>query len=247
MASRGGFITLHRKIINWEWYRNVNTKVLFIHLLLIASYENTRFMGKTIKRGQVVTSLPALATGTCLSIRQVRTALDHLILTGEVTNKSTNQYRIITIVKYDDYQKMTDDMTGKRQANDRQIDRQMTDELTPLNQYNKENKYNKVTTNKRGAFAPPTPDKVNEFCQSKGIVIDIDRFMDYYTSNGWMVGRNRMKDWKAAVRNWARRDRQTPVRETRTATLPAQEYHQRDYSDAQEAAFQRMLELGGDD
>ena len=204
MSSRGGFITLHRKIISWEWYRNINTKVLFIHLLLIASYEDTRFMGKTIRRGQVVTSLPALATGTCLSIQQVRTALQHLILTGEVTDKANNQYRVITIVKYDDYQNITDGLTGNQQATNRQINSQITDELTPLNQYNKLT--NKTNKKREGTFVPPTRDQIESFCQEKGIQIDIDRFMDYYESNGWMVGRNKMKNWQATVRNWGRRD-----------------------------------------
>ena len=208
MNGRGGFITLHRKIIGWEWYRNINTKVLFIHLLLIASYEDTRFMGKTIKRGQVVTSLPALATGTCLSIRQVRTALEHLILTGEVTNKSNNQYRVITIVKYDDYQNMTDELTGKRQANDRRIDRQTTDGLTPLNQYNKETNKNKETKKREGTFVPPTLDEVKAYVSEKGFTMNPDAFFDHYATCGWvMKGGQKIKDWKAAARQWERREK----------------------------------------
>ena len=53
-------------------------------------------------------------------------------------------------------------------------------------------------------FAPPTIGQVTEYCTSKGYSVDPERFVDYYTSNGWMVGKNKMKDWKAAVRNWER-------------------------------------------
>ena len=56
----------------------------------------------------------------------------------------------------------------------------------------------------RSKFSPPSVDEVNMYCQEKGLSIDAQRFVDYYESNGWMVGRNKMKDWRAAVRNWGR-------------------------------------------
>lgn len=55
----------------------------------------------------------------------------------------------------------------------------------------------------RHKFIPPTVDEVREYCLSKGYEVNPDRFVDYYTSNGWLVGKNKMKDWKAAVRNWS--------------------------------------------
>lgn len=51
-------------------------------------------------------------------------------------------------------------------------------------------------------FSPPTVDEVRAYCTEKGYTVDADRFVDYYTSNGWRVGKNPMKDWKAAVRTW---------------------------------------------
>lgn len=58
-------------------------------------------------------------------------------------------------------------------------------------------------------FTPPTPDEVRAYCSEKGYTVDPDRFVDYYTSNGWMVGKNHMKDWKAAVRTWVRSQKPT--------------------------------------
>ena len=55
-------------------------------------------------------------------------------------------------------------------------------------------------------FTPPTVDEVKAYCKERGNQIDADRFVDYYTANGWMAGRNKMKDWKAAIRNWERRE-----------------------------------------
>lgn len=51
-------------------------------------------------------------------------------------------------------------------------------------------------------FTPPTVDQVAEYCKERRNGIDAQRFVDHYTSNGWMVGRTKMKDWKAAVRTW---------------------------------------------
>ena len=66
---------------------------------------------------------------------------------------------------------------------------------------------NKGST-ERGKFKPPTVDDVKAYCEEKEIHIDANRFVDYYTMNGWKVGKNPMKDWKAGVRNWASRDKQ---------------------------------------
>lgn len=61
-------------------------------------------------------------------------------------------------------------------------------------------------------FSAPTVDEVRAYAQEKGFSINPEHFVDYYTSNGWRVGRNPMKDWRATVRTWASRDRaQTPV------------------------------------
>ncbi len=53
-------------------------------------------------------------------------------------------------------------------------------------------------------FIPPTIDEVRDYCFERGNSVDPERFVDYYSSNGWMVGKNKMKDWKAAVRTWER-------------------------------------------
>lgn len=109
------YIRLFRKMVNWEWYTDVNTKVLFLHCLLRANWKSGSWKGIQYERGQFITSLNTLATETGLSIKMVRTALSHLIMTGEVTSegqgKGKAQYRIITVLNYDSYQ-----ITGKQKA-----------------------------------------------------------------------------------------------------------------------------------
>ena len=55
-------------------------------------------------------------------------------------------------------------------------------------------------------FAPPTVEEVSAYCQERGNNVNPERFVNYYSSNGWMVGRTKMKDWKASVRTWEQRD-----------------------------------------
>lgn len=57
----------------------------------------------------------------------------------------------------------------------------------------------------RHRFIPPSVSEVRAYCQEKGYKIDADQFIDFYESKGWMVGKNKMKDWKAAVRTWTKR------------------------------------------
>ena len=59
-------------------------------------------------------------------------------------------------------------------------------------------------------FVPPTVDEVRSYCQDRQNGIDPQRFIDHYTSNGWMVGRTKMKDWQAAVRTWEQRAKTQP-------------------------------------
>lgn len=111
-----GHITLDRKILEWEWYTDTNTKIVFIHLLLTACWKDTRWQGRIIKRGQLVTSIPSLCTALSLSTREVRTALSHLCSTGEIDRQTTAKYSVITVLNYDLYQTSDSQTTVKRQA-----------------------------------------------------------------------------------------------------------------------------------
>ena len=62
----------------------------------------------------------------------------------------------------------------------------------------------------RTRFIPPSREEVQAYCKERNNNVDAERFVDYYTSNGWMVGKNKMKDWKSAVRTWERTGYSTP-------------------------------------
>ena len=98
------YIKLHRKFLEWEWYRNEHTKNLFIHCLLKANWKESKFEGNVIQRGSFVSSIDILANETGLTSDEVRTAIKHLICTGEITKQSTNKYTVFSVVNYDLYQ-----------------------------------------------------------------------------------------------------------------------------------------------
>lgn len=98
------YVKISRKILEWEWYKDVNTKVVFFHILLKANWKNGRFQGMEIPRGSFVTSYQSLAEETGLTVMNVRTAIKHLKLTQEITVSQHSKFSVITVKNYDAYQ-----------------------------------------------------------------------------------------------------------------------------------------------
>lgn len=101
------FIKLDRNILEWRWYQDANTMRVFLHFLLKANIKEHDFETAQIPRGSLATSYPSLALELGLSIKSVRTALKHLIETGEVAVKRHPKFSVISIVNYDYYQTQT--------------------------------------------------------------------------------------------------------------------------------------------
>ncbi len=98
-----GFVKLYRKFENWEWYKDQNTKAVFIHLLIHANIKPSRFKGYQLQAGELITGRKQLALDLGLSEQNIRTALAHLQDTGEITIKPTNRFSIVTIEKWGTY------------------------------------------------------------------------------------------------------------------------------------------------
>ena len=116
-----GFVKLHRNLLKWEWYKDKNTFKLFIHLLMTANYYDEKWKGIMVKRGSRVTGYHELAAETGLSFQEVRTAINHLILTNEITKQSNSQGTIITINNYDKYQDIVNTATNNQQTANKQL------------------------------------------------------------------------------------------------------------------------------
>lgn len=149
VTINGNWVKLFSKFMNWEWYKDSNTKDLFIHCLLKANWKDGRFEGVEIKRGSFVTSLKSLSEELGMTVQEVRTSLKHLISTNELTSKSTNKYRIITIVNYELYQ-----LVNKQPNTQLTINQQATNnQLTTIEEYkNNRIKDNSVCNNARETF-----------------------------------------------------------------------------------------------
>jgi len=99
-----GWISIHRKLLQWEWYTNSNMVHLALHLLLKANHAPAAWKGVKLQRGQLVTGRNQLSLETGISPQVIRTCLRRLKDVQFITIQSTNRYSIITISKYDDYQ-----------------------------------------------------------------------------------------------------------------------------------------------
>ncbi len=208
MTNIETFIKLFRKFTEWEWYEDINVSRVFLHLILTVNFVDKKWKGILIKRGSIVSSYQTLANETSLSVKQVRTAIRKLESTDDVAIKSTNKYSVFTVKNYDLYQAKGKQETNEGQSEDNQETnkRQSEDKRRATTKESKEGKKEKNNNIKR--FTPPTYEQVSTYCKERNNTVDAERFYDFYESKGWMVGKNKMKDWKAAVRNWERSSKQ---------------------------------------
>jgi hypothetical protein len=217
-----GWIKLHRSFLDWEWYECPNTARLFIHCLLKANHKDGKYKGDDVPRGTFLTSLELLSQQTGLSVKSVRTSLKHLEKTGEVGTKRARKGTRLTVCNYATYQSLELDRgteSGKEGAHEGH--ERGTKGATNKNDNN---------NNKENKFIPPSVEDVAEYCNSRSNGICAASFIDSYKSKGWMVGKSKMKDWKAAVRTWEKNKKKTE----------ANKYYGRHSTDAIKAVIEKM-------
>ena len=184
-----GWIKIHRKFLDWEWFNKSEAVHLFIYLVLKANHKDGQWQGIDIKKGQFVTSFGKISTDTGISLQTIRTLIKKFEKSNEINIQTTNKYSVITICKYECYQKETETTNT-----------QLTNEQQTTNK--------QLTTNKNDKnekkFIIPTFNDVLEYCMQNNLDVDGVKFINFYESKGWMVGKNKMKDWKAAIRTWVK-------------------------------------------
>lgn len=194
------FVKLDRKLKDWQWKTDPNMVALWVHLLLEANYKENNWKGIQLPKGTFPTSTKSLSEKTGLSVQQTKTCLKKLQLTNEITIKSTNKYSLITINKWDEYQGVDDEVTSK--PTNKTSEKQQTKNPQPNNTIR-----NKETNKERIVFIKPSLEEVREYCKERNKGVDADRWFNYYSANGWKVGKNSMKDWKASVRTWEKNEK----------------------------------------
>lgn len=207
------YVKLFRKMTEWEWYTDVNTKVLFLHCLIKANWKAGSWHGYKYERGQFITSIPTLAHETGLTERQVRTALKHLKATGEVTDWHDNKIRMISVVSYDRYQ-------GERQANGQSDDSQTTGKRQAS-----DSRYKNIKNNKEGEEGggyttptlPPSLEDIKTECREQGYTsVDAEKFFSYYEGRNWKIG-GEVINWRSMLRHWDIKDKNKPQKKKRAA------------------------------
>jgi hypothetical protein len=116
-----GWIKIHRKLTEWEWYSNLATRALFIHLLLTVNWEDKKWHGIVIKRGSIVVGQIELSKKVGISRQQLRSSLNNLLSTNDITIQTNKHYSVISLNKYDEYQQLTNQQPTNEPSNNHPI------------------------------------------------------------------------------------------------------------------------------
>ena len=204
------FTRIPNDITSQPWFTSPTTTYLYTWLSLNAD-----------DNGQITTSRADLSERTGLTEQQIRTALGKLEATKYVTKLSTKlPTKFATTITVSYLGNYKPQKTKSDQVNDQAAD-QVNDQPRAYKNDNiiisclKEDKEDKENISslrseikeKKSPFKKPTLDEVEAYCNEKGYSIDPETFWNFYESKGWMVGKNKMRDWKAACRTWLSQER----------------------------------------
>lgn len=177
-----GYIKLFRKFLDWEWYDDINCKVVFIHLLIKANYKDKQWRGKVIKRGQLFTSVENLSTELHLTNKQIRIAISKLETTGEIIKNGASDGTYITVCNYDNYQQ-SEQAEGQAEGEPRANEGQAEGERGATTKKDKKEKKEK----KVRMFVPPTLDEVKKYFTDNGYYESAAvKAYNYYAAGNWI-------------------------------------------------------------
>lgn len=209
MGEHNGWVCLHRSLQNnflWE-IKPFSMGQAWVDLIMLANREDKKavYHGNLVefKKGTINRSILWLSDRWGWDRKKTRKFLKILEIEKMATTESTTHGTTITIVNYDTYQTFEDNKKDNKMHNNSPTKGQP---LPTNNNNNNNNNINKKEGDKpQRVFIPPTVDEVTAYCKERKNGIDAQSFIDFYESKGWMIGKNKMKDWKAAVRTWERR------------------------------------------
>lgn len=195
MAEKSTFVKIDRNIVSWRWFQNKNTLIVWLWLLMAANIEDHDFEHDTIRRGEVATSRKTISVATGLTEREVRTALNHLKETGEVSVRIRPKYQVISILNYALYQ---DNTSGKKSGSGPAGVRQKSGSGPQSKKVR-----NKEGKNEKNVCVTPTlADARTYFFEHGRSDADARKFYNYNQARGWMIGKSRITDWQSAADMW---------------------------------------------
>lgn len=207
-----GYVRIYRTITKKGYYTQSEYVHLWVHLIMKATYQDREFLFNNqiqhLKAGQLIAGRKILSKETGIQESKIERILKCFETEQQIEQQTFNKFRIISILNWNEYQQ-------NEQQNEQQVNNKRTTSEQQVNTYNKEKKDNKEKNKNRGIFQIPTLQEVSEYCIERKNKINAQQFIDHYESKGWFIGKNKMKDWKAAVRTWeAREDANTNQRVT---------------------------------
>lgn len=147
--SENAYVYLRKKILDWQWFTDVNTAHFFIYCLLKANWESGNWKGIEYERGQFIASLETISRESGLSVQCARTAIKHLISTQELTQSKVGKYRMFTVVKYDYYQQGNTISNKELTRNQQETNKELTTDNKVIKEIS-----NKVKKNNKPPISP---------------------------------------------------------------------------------------------
>lgn len=201
-----GWIKIHRKILDcsiWNSREPFDKRSAWIDILLSASHKDLNLMiggiNEKIPRGSFMFSIEKLCDRWGWSRNRVKRFLALLEREQMIETKRTNKGTLISLLNYNAFQSVEE----------------VTEKETEISDAHE-------TAKKVARFIPPTVDEVQAYCEERKNGVDARCFVDFYESKNWVVGKAKMKNWKAAVRTWERNRRDKVTRNTVNANNSSQ-------------------------
>lgn len=226
-----GWISVHRKLLdNPIVCKDTEYFTVWMYLLLSATHKeiDAVFKGERIilKPGQLITGRKSISEKFKISESKVQRILKCFENEHQIEQQTSNKNRLISVINWEVYQ-------GYGQQTEQPVNSNRTTVEQLLNTNNNVITEQCNTENKRVRnFVPPTLEDVQSYCSERKNSIDPEKFIDFYSSKGWMVGKNKMKDWKAALRTWERRNNEGGEQNTaddNTSRRPASDFYKQFY------------------
>uniref|UniRef100_A0A6M3LUC9 DNA replication protein n=1 Tax=viral metagenome TaxID=1070528 RepID=A0A6M3LUC9_9ZZZZ len=192
-----GYVKLWRKILDAGWLKQPKLCTFWLWCLLKASHKEidiiVGYQKVHLMPGDFIFGLKSASKELRMSIQSIRTIVNFLKEAQNLTLKVTNKFSIVSVANWDIYQ-----------GEENEINIQTNKQLTIKQQATNNKQECKELKNVKNINTVPSLEEVKSYCLERKNSVDPDKWHDYYSSNGWMVGKNKMKDWRAAVRTWER-------------------------------------------
>lgn len=179
---------------------------VWIYLLLNATHkEMDALFGTeriTLKSGQLITGRDAISAKTKVHASKVNRILKTLKIEHQIEQLTCNKGQLITILNWSSYQGSEQQDEQQLNINRTTTEQQLNTNKNDKNVKNVKNDKKKPLDVKERNLIPPSEEMVKKYCESRKNSIDPEKFITFYQSKDWYIGKNKMKDWQAAIRTW---------------------------------------------